>query len=173
MTEKVLDAYKEDVKARIGGLEPANTTGCQVNAYEVEPGTIFQDTNITVEAFLVKHGPLKAYGYKVQTPDKKIVISGDTAPFDSLLEHYSDCDVLIHEVYSAVGYKDLPQVWQDYHQKMHTSTYELGEIASKVKPRLLILYHQLFWGKTEKELLEEIKTKYNGKVVSGNDLDQF
>ncbi|MHA1198445.1 MAG: MBL fold metallo-hydrolase [Candidatus Heimdallarchaeaceae archaeon] len=173
MTEQIVKAYKEDIRARTEGLEPANTTGFRVNTHEVEPGMIFQDSNIRVEAFSVNHGLLEAYGYKIYTPDKVIVISGDTAPSDELINHSSDCDILIHEVYSAEGYRDLPHSWQEYHKSMHTSTHELGEIAKKVKPKLLILYHQLFWGKSEEELVEEIKTKYNGKVISGNDLDQF
>jgi len=173
MTKQILEAYKEDVKARIEGLEPTNKTGHKVNAYEVEPGLIFKDSNIDVEAFEVNHGRWKAYGYKVQTPDKVIVISGDTATSDNLISHYSGCDILIHEVYSAIGYRELPKVWQEYHKKMHTSTYELGRIASKVKPNLLILYHQLFWGKSEEELVEEIKTEYSGNIISGKDLDTF
>ncbi len=173
MTEQITSAYKEDVRARLEGLEPANSTGHKVNAYEVAPGLIFQDSNLKVEAFLANHGSMKAYGYKIQTPDKVIVISGDTAPFDDLINYYSGCDILIHEVYSAEGYRDLPQVWQDYHKEMHTSTYELGDIANEVKPKLLILYHQLFWGKSEIELVEEIRKKYDGQIVSGKDLDIF
>jgi len=173
MTEKIKEAYKEDVRVRIEGLEPANKTGYKVNAYEIEPGLVFQDSNLKVEAFPVNHGLMTAYGYKIQTPDKVIVISGDTAPSDELIKHYSGCDILIHEVYSAEGYHELPQVWQKYHKKMHTSTYELGEIANKVKPKLLILHHQLFWGKSEEELVEEIRTRYNGNIVSGKDLDIF
>lgn len=173
MTEQIVKAYKEDIRARTEGLEPANTTGYKVNAHEVEPGLIFHDSNIQVEAFSVNHGLLKAYGYRIHTPDKVIVISGDTAPSNELIKYYSECDILIHEVYSAEGYGELPQTWQAYHNNMHTSTYELGEIAKKVKPKLLILYHQLFWGKSEDELVEEIKTRYNGKIISGNDLDRF
>jgi ribonuclease BN (tRNA processing enzyme) len=173
LTEHVTKAYEEDVKARIEGLEPANKTGYKVNVQEIEPGLIFQDSNIKVEAFQVNHGTMEAFGYRIQTPDKIVVISGDTAPFENLTNLYSGCDILIHEVYSAEGLTSLPQEWQEYHKKMHTSTYELGEIANKIKPKLLVLHHQLFWGKSEIELVEEIKSIFDGKVVSGRDLDVF
>ena len=173
MTEHIERAYIEDIDARIEGLEPANTTGHKVNCHEIEPGTVFKDENISVEAFPVNHGLLKAFGYRITTPDRVIVISGDTSPSDDLIEYYSNCDILVHEVYSAEGFRELPENWQEYHKSMHTSTYELGEIAEKIKPGILILYHQLFWGRSEEELVEEIKTKYNGEVISGNDLDQF
>jgi hypothetical protein len=46
-------------------------------------------------------------------------------------------------------------------------------LASRVRPALLVLYHQLFWGATDEELLSEIKERYDGEVVSGKDLDVF
>jgi hypothetical protein len=36
-----------------------------------------------------------------------------------------------------------------------------------------VLYHILFWGATEQELLEEISGGYGGKVIVGRDLDIF
>jgi ribonuclease BN (tRNA processing enzyme) len=53
---------------------------------------------------------------------------------------------------------------------VHTSSRELAEIASEAKPALLVLYHQLFNGVTETELLQEVEEGYEGKVVSGKDL---
>jgi len=38
---------------------------------------------------------------------------------------------------------------------------------------LLVLYHQLFSGVTDAELLAEIRADYAGKVVSGYDLQRF
>jgi ribonuclease BN (tRNA processing enzyme) len=49
----------------------------------------------------------------------------------------------------------------------------LADLASQARPKLLVLYHQLFWGISEAELLEEIRSRYDGKVVSGRDLDVF
>ena len=50
---------------------------------------------------------------------------------------------------------------------------ELGEIAKRTQPKLLVLYHQLFWGATEEDLLREIRTRYDGPVASGRDLDVY
>jgi hypothetical protein len=38
---------------------------------------------------------------------------------------------------------------------------------------LLVLYHQLYWGATDDDLVNEIKQRYGGKVVSGSDLDIY
>jgi ribonuclease BN (tRNA processing enzyme) len=56
---------------------------------------------------------------------------------------------------------------------VHTSTHELARIAAKAQPGLLVLYHQLFWGASDQELLDEIAERYSGPVVSGRDLDVY
>jgi ribonuclease BN (tRNA processing enzyme) len=171
MTEHILEAYREDIQVRLSGLEPANETGYKVNCHEIEPGYIYDDLNVKVEVFRVKHGNTKSYGIKFNTSDRIICISGDTAPFDSCVEIYRNCDVLIHEVYAEKG-KRTPE-WQKYHESMHTSSVELGRIAEEANPGLLILYHQLFHGVTEEELIQDVRAHYGGKVVSGHDLDVY
>lgn len=173
MTKYILLAYNEDIKEHINGLEPANDKGYQVIVYEISPGTFYEDSKVNVEAFLVNHGSWPTFGFKFTTRDRTIVISGDTAPFDKMVNYYKGCDVLIHEVYLKKGFESRPEDWQRYHSSVHTSTYELAEIASKVRPGLLILYHQLFWRGNEKELLLEIQKNYDGKVVSGKDLEIY
>jgi len=174
MTKHILDAYKEDIRYRTEGIEPSNKTGWQVNAHEFEEGVIYTDKNIKVEAFLVEHGTMEnAYGFRFTTPDKIIVLSGDTRPCEKLIKYSARADVLIHEVYSQAGFEKRTGDWKKYHKQHHTSTIELGEIASKAKPKLVILYHILYWGSTEQQLLDEIKTKYEGNVVVGKDLGVY
>jgi ribonuclease BN (tRNA processing enzyme) len=173
MTDHILSAYNQDINERIKGLEPANDIGYKVNVHEIVPGIIYEDSKVVVEAFSVKHGSWPAFGFKFTTKDRTIVISGDTAPFDGLLKYYKNCDVLIHEVYLKKGFNKRPANWEKYHSSVHTSTYELAEIAAKAKPGLLILYHQLFWIGNDEELLLEIQEKYDGKVVSGKDLEVY
>jgi ribonuclease Z len=127
-----------------------------------------------VEAFRVPHGSWpEAWGYRFTTPDTVIVISGDTAPSDILKQYSQGADVLIHEVYSEEGFAKKEPQWQKYHAKNHTSTTELGRLAAEVKPKLLILYHQLLWGSTHETLIDEVKSEFNGTVVSARDLDVF
>jgi ribonuclease BN (tRNA processing enzyme) len=173
MTEHILEAYEEDIKERLNGLEPANKTGYHVHTHEITPGTIYEDSRIQVEAFPVDHGLFHAYAFKVITPDRVIVISGDTAPTRRMVEESLYCDVLIHEVYSIKGFQNRPPDWQEYHQCVHTSSHELAALAREAAPDLVILYHQLFWGVSDDELLAEIKDIYDGKVVSGKDLEVY
>jgi ribonuclease BN (tRNA processing enzyme) len=127
-----------------------------------------------VKAFPVKHGAWdEAFGYRFETADRTIVISGDCSPSESVVENCNGCDVLIHEVYSEAGFARRPPEWQRYHSRYHTSSRELAAIATRAKPKLLVLYHQLFWGTTDADLVSEVQNRYPGKVVSGRDLDVF
>ncbi len=173
MTNHIMEAYREDLRERIEGLEPTAAGAYDIQAHEIQPGVVYQDENVQVTAFSVRHGTWPAYGYKFVTPDRTIVVSGDTAPSINLVKHARDCDTLVHEVYSGKGFSTRSANWQKYHSNMHTSTHELAEIALQIQPKLLVLYHQLFWNATEEELLAEIRSRYSGNTVSGHDLDVF
>ncbi|RLD64570.1 MAG: MBL fold metallo-hydrolase, partial [Bacteroidetes bacterium] len=101
MTKHILEAYKEDIRYRIYGYEPANNQGWRVNSHEfTKEGIIYQDENIKVEAFPVPHGTWpNAWGFRFTTPDKIIVLSGDSSPSDKIIEYSKGADLLIHEVY--------------------------------------------------------------------------
>ena len=102
MTDHILAAYAEDIDVRIHGSQPQNESGIQVNAHEIEAGEIYRDENVTVTAFPVVHGDwAHAFGYRFDTTDRAIVISGDTVATDAVVDACSGCDVLVHEVYAA------------------------------------------------------------------------
>jgi ribonuclease BN (tRNA processing enzyme) len=174
MTADLMRAYKEDIAIRINGLEKGDAIAYQVYTNEIKEGQIYKDSNLTVTAFKVQHGQWEnAFGFVFQTKDKKIVISGDCTYSENLIKYAKDCDILVHEVYSDAGLKKRTQRWQDYHSTFHTSTFQLADIANQVKPKLLVLNHQLTFGTTLQSLLDEVQSKYKGVVVNGADLDVF
>jgi ribonuclease BN (tRNA processing enzyme) len=174
MASHIVEAYRADIDYRVYGLEPANNQGWRVNAHTVEEGVVFEDDNVKVEAFRVRHGTWpNAYGYRFTTPDRVIVISGDAAPDETVEKYAEGADILIHEVYSVEGFGRRDSYWQKYHSTNHTSAHELGELASRVQPKLLVLYHVLFWGASEETVLREVREKYHGQVVLADDLDVF
>jgi len=174
MTEHILAAYKEDIRERTESLQPSSEDGWKTISHEIsEPGIVYTDDNVQVEAFPVDHGSWKAYGYKFTSQDRSIVISADTAPTELMIQKARNCDVLVHEVYSLKGFSTRATEWQRYHAAVHTSSNQLAEIARKAKPKLLVLYHQLFWGASDEDLLAEIRKGYGGRIVSGKDLEVY
>ena len=171
MAGSLLDAYADDIDYRVNGTQPSNGTGYQFNFTELADGVVFQDINLKVEAFKVNHGDFEdAYGFRFTSKDKVIVFSGDTGPSKSLQRYAKDADILVHEVYSNAGFLKKTKDWQIYHRGHHTSTYEVGEIASRAKPKLLVLSHILFWGADERDILEETRTTFSGNIKIAEDL---
>lgn len=177
MAENILKAYAEDIHIRITGLEQANETGYKVNAHEVKPGVIYQDSNVKVTAFAVRHGtwPL-AFGYRFDAAGKSIVFSGDTAPAESVVEACNGCDLLIHEVY--IGLPAIPDSaktpadWTEYMKTFHTSAAELAGIATRARAKTLVTTHLAFMsGATQADLIAALKKGYSGTIIVAHDLD--
>lgn len=174
MVHHLQKAYKEDVDMRIHGLEFGNAAGYAVHCTEIKPGIIYSDSLIRVKAFRVKHGAWReAYGFRFETRDKVIVVSGDCTYTEELIEQAKGADILVHEVYSSIGLNKREQRWKNYHTSFHTSPEQLAAIANAAKPKMLVLTHQLFFGTPPEMLLKEVQNAYKGLVVQGNDLDVF
>jgi ribonuclease BN (tRNA processing enzyme) len=179
MTDHILEAWKEDIRIRTEGMEKDfpqhNDSGYKVDVHEISPGVVYQDNNVTVKAFLVNHGEVpQAFGYRFETPDRTIVLSGDTSPSRNVIDNCNGCDILVHEVYTTRGHAAAVPAWQAYQLKYHTSSEQLVELARKARPTLLVLYHQiyLFDTSTRDDLLREMSA-YKGDFVSGLDLDIY
>jgi ribonuclease Z len=172
MTDHLLRAWDEDIVIRTKGLEQESPL--KVIAHEIRSGLVFSDDLVRVTAFPVLHGEWKeAYGYRFDTPDRTIVISGDARPSPGLIAACNHCDILIHEVYSPQSQAPMPD-WPKYRAQYHTSTLELADLARQTQPKLLILYH--IAGNTrlpEEQYLNEIRQGWAGKVVVGHDLEVY
>lgn len=171
MTQHILAAWSLDIQIRTQGME--HKRPLVVHAYDAKPGVVYQDERVKVTAFPVAHGEWKqAFGYRFDTPDRSIVISGDTSPTDEIVRQCHGCDVLIHEAYSPGAKVPVMPDWDAYRLKYHTSTAQLADIAARAKPGLLILYHS--GGRApDEQLLGEVRRTYRGKVVMSHDLDIY
>ena len=185
MTKHVLEAYRVDFESRskqhAENLFTVGTfpEGHKVNAHEITPGVVYKDANVTVTAFPTKH-TIESYGYRFDTRDRSIVISGDTNPTQATIDACNGCDILIHEVLTQGWLAKRPD-FQNYAARYHTTTAQLAELAVRAKPRLLVLYHaSIAWRPAvdtqrsrPEELLSEMTTRYSGHVVVGRDLDVY
>jgi ribonuclease BN (tRNA processing enzyme) len=172
MTEHILEAYRVDIETRTNpdGNQRTFAEGHGVNAHEITPGVVYKDSNVTVTAFATRHA-MESYGYRFDTRDRSIVISGDTNPIQETIDACHGCDVLIHEANTPAWLATRPETFQRFAAKYHTSTPELAELASKAKPGLLILYH--YAGLSAKELFDDMLARYPGHFVIGRDLDVY
>jgi ribonuclease BN (tRNA processing enzyme) len=182
MTEHLVAAYRADFEARSRDRRlftvGAFPEGHGVNAHEIRPGIVYTDANVRVTAFPTKHA-LESYGYRFETADRSIVISGDTNPTPATIDACGGCDVLVHEVLTQDWLAKRPD-FVGYATQHHTTTTQLVELAAKAKPRLLVLYHASLSLRpavdaersTPATLLREM-AGYAGQVVVGRDLDVY
>jgi ribonuclease Z len=131
-----------------------------VNTVKLMSGLVYEDPVLKVKAFRVDHIP-NSFGFRVETTDRVIVISGDTAPSDAIVEACNGCDLLFHEVFGG------PTQFGAY----HTDATALGEIARRARPKKLVTYHYGF--ASRQAVLEAIKKSFSGEVTFGRDLDTF
>jgi len=179
MTKHIIAAWKEDIDVRIKGLERQTKTGYRVDVHEFDEGVVFDQDGVKITAIPVLHGCWKqAFGFRIDTPERSIVISGDTRPTPALIEAARGVDVLVHEVYPAsqvapeirVG----GEVWPSYMREFHTSDRELGVIAALAQPKLLVLHHIVRHGNDDEELAASIRAGgYHGDIVVARDLDRY
>jgi ribonuclease BN (tRNA processing enzyme) len=193
MTEHILQAYRVDIETRTNpdGNQRRFPDGWRVHAHEIRSGVIYKDEKVTVTAFATKHA-MESYGYRFDTPDLSIVISGDTNPVEATVNACNGCDVLIHEAQPLELLAKMPESIQSFVAKYHTTTEQLAELAKKAKPKLLVIYHTVSFppgiapprllppkGSADAlyaspEMLEkEIGSRYSGKFVIGRDLDVY
>ena len=173
LTDGLRATYAEDIRSRTEE-QPVLTHGYNPEVHEIDGTLRVEDERVRVIGFPVCHGTQKAYGYRFETDDRVIVISGDTTYCDSLVEHAHGADLLFHEIFSERGLSRRTDDWQRYHRSVHSSPAQVAWIANTVRPKTLVLYHQLYFGVSDEELVEEVRAAgYAGPLVSGQDFDVF
>jgi ribonuclease BN (tRNA processing enzyme) len=170
MTTHLLAAYAEDIAERTGaGGDLEGVPAPVVRAHEIAPGVVYRDSLVTVTAFVVHHGTWKyAFGYRIQTPDKVIVLSGDAGPPSTIAEQCQGCDLLLHE-----GGSILAAEASEYFRRFHTTPEALAEIARAAHPKLLVLYHQRPPTPAVERAYAKLRELYSGPFVVARDLDVF
>ena len=171
MTEHLEEAYRVDIETRTNadGNQRDRPDGHNVKVHEISAGIIYKDANVTVSAFPTKHA-MESYGYRFDTPDRRIVISGDTNPTRATIDACNPCDVLIHEAQTPAWIATRPPTFQRFAAKYHTTTVQLADLARQAKPRLLIIYH---YPNAPEDVFADMSKRYTGEFVVGRDLDVY
>lgn len=155
------EAYLQDQSYRTlhHGEDLAPTTGFGAISREFdspkqgESVILLSDETTEIRAFLVDHGPVKpAVGYRVRYRDRSLVISGDTAFSEELINQAKGADLLLHEAMSMKmvellergfdrhGRSRYAQLMRDI-RNYHSSPEEAAQVASAAGVGHLVLHH--------------------------------
>jgi len=92
-------------------------------------------------------------------PGRKIVISGDTRPFEKMVDFAKNADVLVHD---ATFHSELEEVAAEYG---HSTAKQAAEIAKKAEVDKLFLVHISPRYLDPKPLEEEAKEIFKDSIV--------
>ena len=180
MTRLFMEMNSYDIRIRIEDesrppLQPL------VHVHELTGGgLILEDENVRVTATLVDHPPVvPSFGYRFDARDRSIVISGDTAPSDNLIELARGADVLVHDaLYPAAIDRLVAAVPNAATLKQsilshHTSAEDAGRVAQAAGVKTLVLSHFVPAEDptvTDQMWIDAARTHFDGEVIVGKDL---
>ncbi len=174
----LLAAYSIDIRSRLDDGVPPNTDGLRtsVTLIELREAVVFDEKDLRVTAFPVKHGATEAYGYRVDHAGRSVLISGDTTLTPSLSRVGAGADVALLEVLSPamVGYlrNSFPPAQVDAVLGLHLTADQAGQVFAAISPKLGVYYHTVASCGTDSALLADTGSAFPGKVQVARDLFQ-
>jgi ribonuclease BN (tRNA processing enzyme) len=180
MTRLFLELNEFDITTRIAD-EGRKPLAPLLRPHEITTaGLVMQDDNVKVTAALVRHVPIEhAFAYRFDTADRSIVISGDTARSDALVELAQGADVLVHEVLWVPAVDRIAASLPDagtlkkHIIDSHTSVEDAGRVAQAAGVKTLVLSHFVPADDptiTDQMWLDAARTHFRGTVIVGKDL---
>ncbi|MCP2256245.1 Ribonuclease BN, tRNA processing enzyme [Prauserella aidingensis] len=144
-----------------------------------KPIEVWQDGEVTVTATLVDHHPTApAFGFRFDTPDGAIVISGDTTVSENLIDLAQGADYLVHEVIDAQWVDEIvsalpPEAAEPVRTHLleaHTTIEQVGrDVAEPAGVKNLVLSH-LVPGNSPDKSWRRAQRGFSGRLIIGSDL---
>jgi ribonuclease BN (tRNA processing enzyme) len=180
MTRLFLEMNAYDIATRVAdeGRPPLKDL---ISVHEISAGgPVMADANVRVTCALVDHPPVKpAFAYRFDCPDRSIVISGDTRPSENLVRLAKGADVLVHEVMylpeigRIIAAEPNAKNLRAHLLAAHTTTEEVGRIATEAGVKTLVLSHFVPGGPPiipDQVWYDAVKPHFSGELVIGHDL---
>ncbi|MHB8619061.1 MAG: MBL fold metallo-hydrolase, partial [Chloroflexota bacterium] len=151
----------------------------RVDVTEIDDGWTLERDHWRAAAIRVDHYPVEhAFGFRFDTDDASLVISGDTAPHEPLAKAAAGVNILVHEAWLKP--RDEParrhmspddaERFIGWRGRYHTDSHQVGKIAALADPGLLVLSHL---GPIDTEVMAEHVSANFSRFVVGADLLTF
>jgi ribonuclease Z len=173
----VLDGWDEDLDVRRSHSSRTTSPGVDVISFPTppEPTEVWASEGVRVLAAGVRHEPVPgAVGYRIETPDGVIAISGDTRVCDEVAALADGADVLVYEAMRFEPIEALP-AQRRFILDYHADTRLIGVQAEALGVETLVLTHLLPVPESDADsdaFARDIRDAgYTGRVVVAKDLD--
>jgi ribonuclease Z len=166
-------AWSYDVNIRTSAPERLNRETAALAAFDVSPGVVLDRSGVRVTAIAVDHGPVRAYGYRIDAGGRSVVLSGDDRASENLVTASRGVDVLVHSIItftpeqladtSAVGRRRRAAL------ELLGTPEQVGPLFTRARPRLAVYYHYT----RDTAIVSRTRTAYSGPLELAEDLMQI
>ena len=143
-------------------------------------GAVHESRGLRIEAMRNHHPPIEeSYALRFEVGERRVVLSGDTAPMPRMVEFARDARLLVHEAMLVEGVETLIANHPNPHPSLrehilrsHAPAHEAGRIAREANVGALALYHFVPDGLPgcEPAMWErEVRRHYGGPLHLGRD----
>jgi len=173
--DHVRKALTWDLDGRKGLTDPR---GYYIEAkefdYKVENQVVYQQDGVTIRSWPAIHALNGAVSLSLEWNGLKFVFGGDTYPNKWYDQFARGADVAIHECFITVPaliakFKFTPQSALAVGTQIHTAPEAFGKVMSMIKPRHGVAYHFFKDFDTTGDILERIRTTYDGPLSLAED----
>ena len=173
--DKIFSAWKIERELRITYEKRKSTNALKYKVYELKKNGSIKINDIKIKYFEVDHKPVSyAYGFSFYNKNKKLTISGDTRPCESLMQNARNSDVLLHEVFieyemnktSKLRTKKTLHNVKEY----HTPSNLVGKVAKLSNCKELVLTHFVPTRFNTSKLKKIVKKDFGKDPIIGEDL---
>jgi ribonuclease Z len=175
--ERMLDPWDHDLAVRRDHMERSTEPGIELIGFPCprEPTEVWSNGDVRVLAGQVRHEPVHpAVGYRIETPDGVIAISGDTLVCDEVALLAEGADVLIYEAMRFSFIASQPSQ-RHFIMDYHADTPLIGEQAAELGVPTLMLTHLIPPPITDADrdpYVADIRAAgYEGNLMVCDDLD--
>ena len=173
--DKIFLAWKSERKLRISYEKRKSSKALNYKVYEFKKEGFININDIKIKYFEVDHKPVPyAYGFSFFNKNKKLTISGDTRPCESLMLNAQNADVLLHEVFieyeinqtSGLRSKKTLHNVKEYHAPSNL----VGKVAKLSNCKKLVLTHFVPTRFNISKLKKIVRKDFGKDPIIGNDL---
>ena len=177
--ERMLDAWDADIAVRSEHAGRSSAPAYDVLAFDLRAGSselvaVWSSGETNVLAGRVRHEPVTpAVGYRVETPDGTIAITGDTIVCDEVAALAANADVVVYEAMRFDAIRQFPTT-AHYLMDYHADTALIGAQMASLAVRTLILTHLIPAPDTDADrqrYVDDIRSGgFTGELVIADDL---
>lgn len=174
----MLDCWAEDIKDRAAHSGTDTIPRTEIIPFDLpaSPVEVWRSGDVRVLAGPVRHQPLHpAVGYRIETPDGVVVITGDTIVCDEVEDLAVGADILVYEATRFDAVRENMPPFVQFILDYHADAELVGAQAASLEVDALVLTHLIPPPQTEQDRTafadQVVGNGYEGLLIVADDLD--